>query len=387
MRFRCVVRMAIALAGLVCSLSAQDPSSGAYRDRRTVPLTYEGPGRDEPEPTGITAVKFAYFGPADTDASNRNSIWEGANLAIEEANEHGGYKGAPFVLVPTWAKNPWAGGAATLIQTLYNDRIWAVIGGVDGATTHLAEQVVTKALVTLINPAATDRSIHAANIPWMFSLAPGDPAQARPISQLLHDRAESFVLISATDHDSRAYVSALKSAFKQDRISPLLELEFEDARTSATELATRVLASRVRVAVVLADAQQGRIAIKALKDAGFLGTIVGGPLMRRSPDDADSALDGVIAPVLGEIPPAFSAAFSARYHVSPDYAAAYGYDAANILIGAVRQSGLNRAKIRDAVRALSPYEGIMGQIEWDPLGQNDVCVVLRAIPETQGRAP
>lgn len=375
------------LAGLVCSLSAQDPSSGAYRDRRTVPLTYEGPGRDEPEPAGITEVKFAYFGPADTDASNRDSIWEGATLAIEEANEHGGYKGAPFVLVPTWAKNPWAGGAATLIQTLYNGRIWAVIGGVDGATTHLAEQVVTKALVTLVNPAATDRSIHAANIPWMFSLAPGDPAQARLISQLLHDRAEPFVLVSATDHDSRAYVAALKSAFKQDRISPLLEVEFEDARTSATELATRVLASRVGVVVVLADAQQGRIAIKALKDAGFPGTILSGPLMRRSPNDADHALEGVIAPVLGEIPQAFSAAFSDRYHVWPDYAAAFGYDAANILIQGVRKSGLNRAKIRDAVRALSSYEGVAGTIEWDSLGQNDRQVVLRAIAIPKRESP
>lgn len=371
--------MAVVLAGLVCSLFAQDRSSGAYRDRRTVPLTYEGPGRDEPEPRGITEVKFAYFGPADTDASKGDSIWEGANLAIEEANEHGGYRGAPFVLVPAWAKNPWAGGAATLIETLYNDRIWAVIGGVDGATTHLAEQVVTKALVTLVNPAATDRSIHAANIPWMFSLVPGDPAHARLISELLHDRAEPFVLVSATDHDSRAYVAALKSAFKQDRISPLLEMEFEDGRTAATELATRVLASRVGVVVVLADAQQGRIAIKALKDAGFPGMIVGGPLMRRSTDDVDRALEGVIAPVLGEIPPAFSVAFSARYHVSPDYAAAFGYDAANILIRAVRQAGLNRAKIRDGVRALSPYEGASGTIEWDALGQNDRQLVLRAI--------
>jgi hypothetical protein len=44
----------------------------------------------------------------------------------------------------------------------YEDKVWAIIGGIDGATTHLAEQVAAKAQLTLVNPVATDRSILCA---------------------------------------------------------------------------------------------------------------------------------------------------------------------------------------------------------------------------------
>jgi ABC-type branched-subunit amino acid transport system substrate-binding protein len=40
------------------------------------------------------------------------------------------------------------------------------------------------------------------------------------------------------------------------------------------------------------------------------------------------------------------------------------------LIAAIRQAGLNRTHIRDAVRELSPYSGVTGQITWDPTGHN-----------------
>ena len=50
-----------------------------------------------------------------------------------------------------------------------------------------------------------------------------------------------------------------------------------------------------------------------------------------------------------------------------------------LLVAAVREAGLNRARIRDAVRELSPWHGITGVIDWDPLGQNQRPVRLGMI--------
>ena len=50
----------------------------------------------------------------------------------------------------------------------------------------------------------------------------------------------------------------------------------------------------------------------------------------------------------------------------------------NIIVAAVKQAGLNRAKIRDAVRALAPYTGVTGAIDWDAFGQNRAAMKLRA---------
>ena len=362
---------------------AQETTPKPYHNGASVPLTYNGPGREEPEPTNLHEVRIAYFGPGDSGHSPCDSIWEGARLAIDDANQHGGYKGLPFRLIPVWADNPWAGGASTLIRAVYDDKVWAIIGGIDGATTHLAEQVVAKALVTLVNPVATDRSIHGANVPWMFSVVPGDQEIAPLISQALKERGNPFLLVSAIDHDSRALVSELKLAFARDHISPIFHIEFENAHLSARGIVERVMKSDAKAVVVVAGTGDSYLLVKAIRRAGFGGTILAGPSLARAVPDP--GLNGVIVPVLGKIPAAFRASFADHYGSPPDYAAAHGFDAAMLLVTAIRKAGLNRARIRDAVRELSPYQGVTGQIEWDTMGQNQRPVTLRAL--SAGGAP
>ena len=160
---------------------AQDSAPKPYLDQRNTQLTYNGPGRDDPAPANISEVRIGYFGPADGSDPDGGQMWQGASLAMEEANSQGGYRGLPFRLIAAWAGSPWAGGVANLVRVVYNDGVWAIIGGIDGATTHLAEQVVAKAQLTLINPVATDRSIHEAGVPWMFSCAPGESQSERAV--------------------------------------------------------------------------------------------------------------------------------------------------------------------------------------------------------------
>ncbi len=100
--------LAVAVLGMASFVYAQEAKPKPYHDRVRVPLNYNGPGREDPEPIGLTEVRIAYFGPGDSAHSTRDSVWEGANFAIEEANRQGGYKGIPFRLLPAWADNPWA---------------------------------------------------------------------------------------------------------------------------------------------------------------------------------------------------------------------------------------------------------------------------------------
>jgi ABC-type branched-subunit amino acid transport system substrate-binding protein len=371
----------LALAGVAW---AQDSAPKPYHDFGSSPRSYNGPGRDEPDPVDVKEVAIAFFGPPDPTHPAGGQLWQGASLAIEEANREGGYRGLPFRLIPAWAGNPWAGGAATLIRITYTQRIWAIIGGIDGATTHLAEQVVPKALLTLINPAATDRSIHTANVPWMFSCVPGDHLLAPLLSHELKRRGTPFALLSATGHDSRAFVSQLQLAFEHDRLVPILHVEFDPATAKGEEVAGRLASSGAQAAVIIADARDSAAVIKAARATGFAGAILGGPWIARA--GPDPALEGVLYPALGGIPAAFRTKFAGRYGREPDYTAAHAYDAANILTAAIRKAGLNRARIRDAVQALSPFQGVTGTIQWDALGQNQRPVLLRAFSSKRDAA-
>ena len=380
MRDRRLLHFAPALLAMAVAGLAQDVAPKPYHDARKTPLSYNGPGRDDPEPKDVQEVRIGYFGPPDPSDEAGGQMWQGASLAIEEANRQGGYRGLPFRLIPAWDGNPWAGGVAKLARVVSGDQVWAILGGIDGATTHLAEQVVAKAQLTLIDPVATDRSIHTAGIPWMFSCAPGDPVLAAAISRELRERGGHFALVSAIDHDSRAFIAQLKLAFVRDRLSPALHLEWPGGTEDPVRIARELNAAGPTAVVVVADARESSGLIKAISDGGFAGTLLRGPSITRA--DPDPRLDGVLYPALGDIPPAFQTKFLTRYGRFPDYTAAHAYDAANIVIAAIRTAGLNRPRIRDAVQTLSPTHGVTGVIEWDEQGQNRRGVSLRARTST-----
>ncbi|MHC4080454.1 MAG: hypothetical protein ACYSU2_03960, partial [Planctomycetota bacterium] len=116
-----------------------------HKVARDFPSKYAGPGREDPEPHDLQEVLIAYYGPADPDDPDTADIWRAANIAVDEANQAGGYRGLPYRLVPVWGNSPWGTGVAQLSRLVYTEHVWAILGSVDGASTHLDEQVVAKA--------------------------------------------------------------------------------------------------------------------------------------------------------------------------------------------------------------------------------------------------
>jgi branched-chain amino acid transport system substrate-binding protein len=321
----------LAVLTAVCAL-AQQP----YKDAAKSPPEYQGPGREEPVPGGLTEVRIGFFGPADPAHPEGGTIWQGASRAVEEANRAGGYHGLPYRLVSRWSDNPWRAGAAHVVRLAYEDQVWAIIGGIDGATTHLAEQVVVKARLALVSPAGSDRSVDLAGVPWMFSCMPGDDQFAGVLARGLSGERE-LTLISATDHDSRAFVGELKKA---TGFMPAFHVEFEPGSGAAKAAARAGTAPAVALVAGASDSAQF---LRALRGSGFRGRIYAAPWVARR--GALDAAEGVIFPFPLERPP----------EDFPDYAGAYAYEATNLVIVAIRKAGLNRAGIYDAIR--SDYPG------------------------------
>ena len=131
----------VLLLFLLSALCAQQP----HFDGRKKDLEYPGPGREEPEPKGLSEVRIGYFGPSDPNHVLGGDLWLAAQIAIEEANSTGGYRGSAFRLLPAWSENPWGSGISDVTRLVYNEHVWALIGRIDGPSTHLVEQVTTKA--------------------------------------------------------------------------------------------------------------------------------------------------------------------------------------------------------------------------------------------------
>jgi branched-chain amino acid transport system substrate-binding protein len=380
-----VRRLALAVLLTSASLfaSPQDPPV-PYKPPSQVPLDFRGPGREEPEPE-VAEVVLGWFGPGDPAHPEFGELWRGAVLALEEENAAGGYRGRPFRLVASWSESPWAAATRDLTRTVYERGAWAVLGGVDGSTTHLAVQVALKSHFLLLSPGSTDVSADRANVPWLFSLPPSDERCAATIVDGLERAVASgpFAVAAAIDHDSHASLVAVRRELAKRRLTPATLVEFAPDTPEVAPLAIRLAAGRPRSLLVLAPSRAAGRLVAALRGAGFQGPILGGATaagsaFRRA---AGPAADGVLAPVTAEPGPAwdaFARAYEARWSESPDDAATHAYDAVRIATAAVRRAGLNRARIRDAVRALAPWPGASGTVSWNALGRNERATALGA---------
>jgi branched-chain amino acid transport system substrate-binding protein len=378
----------IVIFSLQCNSSPEsipEKSAKPFFTAREQQTGYSDLYSEEPDPNHLTEIRLGYFGPTDPNHS-AGLMWQAATMAVEQANQTGGYRGIPFRLLPVWSENPWGTGVSHLFRLVYEQPIWAIIGGIDGPTTHLAEQVVAKARLPLISPACSDKTVNLANVPWMFSCLPGDHLSAPPLAAAIAEQCanKTVILLSAIDHDSHLFTVELQKNLTNHNISPQHHIEFDPAAVNINTLVQRVLRLNPQALIVIADAAATARIISTLPEHVHRIPIFGGPALGQIlfMESAGSTAEGIIFPVFylpDQTSPSFDTVFQARWQTHPDYRSAYTYDAVNLLIAAIRKTGLNRARIGNALRELTGYEGVTGPFHWDPLNSNTRPVSLGMI--------
>ena len=371
--------------------AAKAPATQPFFNARAHQTEYVGPGREIPPPEDIEEVRIGYFGPTDPQHPTAGAMWLAATLAVEEANQAGGYDGRPFRLITSWSENPWGTGIKGVTRLVYTDKVWAIVGAPDGPSAHLVEQVVAKARLAFVNPVSTDKTTNLANVPWIFSCAPGDHLVAPVLADAIVSRTDGqgIALVAATDHDSRQFTTELLASLHRLKAFPTLRLDLRPGSTDLDLPLQRLRGSEPAVVALIAGPADSARFVSAWRDEGLVQPVFGGPSMghRLFAKLAGESADGVVFPLLwhagidGKRSGGFARRLAERFGVEPDYTAAYTYDATSLLIAAVRQAGLNRAEIRDCVRELSPWLGVSGTITWDPAGHNSRAVGLGTVQD------
>ncbi|MCL4178302.1 MAG: ABC transporter substrate-binding protein [Verrucomicrobia bacterium] len=393
------------------------PSSPPFLDLRQSTLDYHGPSEDF---SGLTELRIGWFGSTNLADPLTGDLWWAANHAIQEANalitDHGlqttfriprsefplppsafcllpSAFPVPFRLVPRWSIDPWGTGVSQLTRMVYEDQPIALIGSIDSATTHLAEQVVAKANLPLVSPIATDPSVTLAGVPWMFACAPSDVAVARvlvdAVLATLEGQQGRLALLTATDHESRMTTREVLREFLKRQRPPDFRFEVPPGAADITRQLSALADARPAVVLLIAGVEDSARLARAIRSlsaptATHPSLYPAPPLFAsqsaartRFRELAGDAAEGISFPLLAAArgctatdAARFTEAFLAAREHPPDDAALLTYDATRLLLEAIRQAGPNRDRVRAALAALSPWQGIAGVIHFDGTGQN-----------------
>ena len=176
----------------------------------------------------------------------------------------------------------------------------------------------------------------------------------------------------------------MRRALRERRLEPARLVELAQAEPNLAALARQAIEGQPRAVVVLARSTVAGRLVAELRQAGYRGTVLGGATLGGAAyaRAASGAAEGVLAPCWAATDTVgwrtFASAYRRRFGGEPDIASAQGYDAVRLLAAAVRSGGLNRARIRDALRAASGWQGAAGTVRWNALGRNEPSVRLGA---------
>jgi len=375
-------------------------------------VEYNGAARDIPDPDlkSLSEIRIGFLAPLydHPDQVLGNRMLNGATLAIDEANAGGGYGGKPFRLVThndydNWQMSKsatvgasrdsaiWGAASNDAVRMIYDDKVWAMFGSISSESTHIALRLTLKGETPLVNSASTDPTIPETIIPWYFTDLQDDREQGYTLARHIYTELgfKRVALLRVNDRYGRFGVIKFRDASRRLGHPVVIEQKFIPGDTDFRRQLQVIDDSRVDAIVLWTDIAPTAKILQQMQELGMKQRVFGS---HRTIGDELIKLAGPAAEGFEAVFPydpnradarwqEFNARFETRFHEKPDHFAALAYDAMQILLNAICRTGLNRGRIRDALAGTESYQGVTGDMVFDPNSKNISPLFLARVHE------
>lgn len=315
----------------------------------------------------------------------------GAELAISQANEKGGYNGLPFELVVRSMEGPWGTGAKEAVSLIFTDKVSAVLGSTDGRNAHLVEQVTTKSRMVFLSAWSGDPTLTQAFVPWFFSCVPNNNQQAEALVNeiYLKQNLNPVGIVSEPDYDSQ---SALKSFLKQLKIAGKNDpVQFSTQDLELSGLTDQIVKANLKCLVLFVKPLTGwKLVAELATDKNTLPIYCCNSIMNE--DELPVAIMSSIYEQPGVVTSqwlnpkklSFQKEFQKKFGIIPGAVASFSFDGMNLLIEAIKKGGPERENIQKAL-AETKSEGVTGSVSFDEKGnRTGTLITAKVINGTPG---
>lgn len=359
-------------------------------------LEYGGAARSEPDGdvTALQTINIGFLGPLDADNEDSPygiAMLHGAQLAVDEVNAAGGYRGKPFALIIHDDLPLWGASSMAIVDMLFKDEAWAMLGSVDSASTHIAVRATLKLELPIMDTATNDPTVTQTLVPWLVHNFPDDRQQGYALADyiFLQRHLKRIGILQVNNRYGRTGKEIFVETARRIGHQPVVEVWFApDTADFSSQLQT-INASGVDGLVIWGNAAEAALIIKQMRALGMQQPVFGSSRVC-SPEViniAGAASEGLT--VISAIDPtrndptwiAFQQGYAKRFGTEPDAYAAYAYDGARMLMSAIDHVGLNRGRIMDALRGyeMRHYAGVSGSAFFDYTLNNIAPVTLAQV--------
>jgi len=305
---------------------------------------------------------------------------DGVRLAVEEQNRKGGIGGRPIHVIAEDDRQDEE-AARTAFEGLAQRPVEAILGPMTSAMAVAVAPLAGEHRITLVSPTVTTRDL-AGQDDYFVRVIADTRQYAEASAKFQHDRRaiKSFVILA--DTGNRAYTESwsqdFRVAFQALGGQVVATLPFKSAMVGDfAALARQAVQSKAEGVLILgnaADAAQICQQIRLIDQQIPLVTSEWAAT-ERFIELGGAAAEGVFTAQFvdreSEQEPyvAFRRLFIERFQQEPGFAGIAGYDAATVLITALRQRHSGES-VRDAILRIGDFQGLQGQIHIDRFGDS-----------------
>jgi branched-chain amino acid transport system substrate-binding protein len=309
---------------------------------------------------------------------------DGAQLAVDQVNAAGGINGRKVALVNVNSESDNTKTVSGAKRLLEQDKVVAVIGPMSSGSAFAVADTMERAKVPMIANGASRGIVQPPETRKFMFLAPLTDVVVQ--SAMLKDmQAKGIKRIAILNSDVAFGTSgrdSLEKAVGQYGIAIVAKETFGNADTDMTPQLTKIRATDAEATVLWATGPGLAISTKNHRALGLKTPLY----LAHSANDfnflrlAGDAANGVLLPsskiyVTDSLPAGdpqkpvverFVREYDKKYGKPPATFAGNGYDAAMMIMDAIRKVGTDPAKLRDAIEATKDYVGVTAVYAYSP---------------------
>ena len=359
-------------------------------------LQYDGAARNEPNGNlaDLKTVNIGFLGPLDADNYDSPygiSMLHGAQMAIDQANARGGDHGKPFALKVHDDLPLWGASSMAITDMVFKDHAWAMLGSVDSSSTHIELRATLKLELPIMDTATNDPTVTQTRVPWLLHNFPDDRQQGYALADyILKQRHLQHVgILQVNNRYGRAGKQIFFETARRIGHQPIIEVWYAPDTTDFSSQLHTLQDAGIDSLVIWGDSAQAGTILKQMRSMGMQQPVFGSsrvcsPQVLNIAGNASEGLVTISAIDPTRIDPKwqrFSQQYKERYHAEPDAYSAYAYDGMRMLIAAIKQAGLNRGRIMDALRdyEMKSYFGVSGKAFFDDTLNNIAPVTFAQV--------
>ncbi len=304
------------------------------------------------------------------------STQDGIQLAVDEANAAGGVDGKTLKVTALDDEGKPEEAAVVVTKLITEDKAQVILGEVASSLSLAAAPICQEHKVPMITPSSTNPKVTQAG-DYVFRVCFIDPFQGQVMADfaMANLKAKTAAILRDQKSDySMGLADFFIKRFKDKGGSILIDQSYVAGDVDFKSQLTTIREKKPDVIFVPGYYTEVGLIVQQARELGIKVPLMGGDGWDSSKlyEIGGKALDGCYFsshyspdstdPKVKE----FVKKYQAKYGQVPDALATLGYDAAGVLVAALKTAkSLDGADLRDAIAATKNYNGVTGSINLD----------------------